>query len=68
VEQQSLYVQTLHRAVVAVGGIDRLCARLELPVNTVAGWMAEVAPIPETAFLKLVDFLQEEELRDALKR
>ena len=66
-DRQELYRNTLHRAVSALGR-DALAERLAVPVPTLLVWLDAVGPIPEAAFLKAVDLLQEEELRSSLKR
>lgn len=65
-DRQELYRNTLHRAV-SVLGTDALALRLAVPLPTLLVWLDGVAPIPEAAFLKAVDLLQEEELRNALR-
>jgi len=66
-ERQELYRNTLHRAV-SVLGRDVLAQRLAVPLPTLLVWLDAVGPIPEAAFLKAVDLLQEDELKSALRK
>jgi hypothetical protein len=66
-ERQELYRNTLHRAV-SVLGRDLLAQRLAVPLPTLLVWLDAVGPIPEAAFLKAVDLLQEDELKSALRK
>jgi hypothetical protein len=66
-ERQELYRNTLHRAVSVVGS-DALAQRLAVPLPTLLVWLDALGPIPEAAFLKAVDLLQEQELRSSLRR
>ncbi|HEX2567243.1 MAG TPA: hypothetical protein VHL85_10320 [Burkholderiales bacterium] len=65
-DRQDLYKNTLHRAAGALGA-DTLAARLAVSRPMLLVWLDGLGPIPEAAFLKAVDLLQEDELRKALQ-
>jgi hypothetical protein len=65
--RQALYLKTLRQAAQVIGGIEGLGKRLAVSKAVLAGWLAEIAPVPESIFLKAVDLLQEHELRVALR-
>jgi hypothetical protein len=71
--QVTVYTRVLHRACQLVGGVERLAARLRVPVPTLFRWLDGEGEPPTTIFLKAVDIVMpawtddDEELARALR-
>jgi hypothetical protein len=55
-----LYVRTLHRACVKMGGIAALAQRLGVASASVLHWLDGMSPVPQHIFLKSVDIITSE--------
>ena len=58
----SLHMYALRRAVGVLGGVTPLAKRLGISQTKVNLYLADLAPVPETVFLRIVDILTEDEL------
>lgn len=55
--QVTVYTRVLHRACQIAGGVERLAARLRVPVTTMYRWLDGEADPPTPVFLKAVDIV-----------
>jgi hypothetical protein len=55
--QVTVYTRVLHRACQMTGGVERLAARLRVPVATLHRWLDGEAEPPTPVFLKAVDIV-----------
>ena len=55
--QVTVYTKVLHRACQLVGGVEKLAARLRVPVGTLYRWLDGEAEPPTPVFLKAVDIV-----------
>jgi hypothetical protein len=53
----SVYTKVLHRACQMVGGVEKLAARLRVPVPTLFRWLEGDGEPPTPVFLKAVDIV-----------
>ena len=71
--QVTVYTRVLHRACQIAGGVERLAARLRVPVSSVYRWLDGEADPPTPVFLKAVDIVlpswgpEDDLLADALR-
>ena len=52
-----MYTRVLHRACQMVGGVEKLAARLRVPVPTLFRWLDGEGEPPTPVFLKAVDIV-----------
>src|SRR5918997_242363 len=55
--QVSVYTRVLHRACQIAGGVEKLAARLRVPVPTLFRWLDGEGEPPTQVFLKAVDIV-----------
>jgi hypothetical protein len=55
--QVTVYTRVLHRACQIEGGVEKLAARLRVPVATLYRWLDGEAEPPTPVFLKAVDIV-----------
>ena len=55
--EQTVYTRTTRKALEAVGGVERLAAALERPLEEVNDWLAGRQVPPDGAFLELLDIV-----------
>jgi hypothetical protein len=55
--QVTVYTRVLHRACEMAGGVEKLAARLRVPVATLYRWLDGEAEPPTPVFLKAVDIV-----------
>lgn len=55
--QVTVYTRVLHRACQICGGVEKLAARLRVPVATLCRWLDGEAEPPTPIFLKAVDMV-----------
>jgi hypothetical protein len=55
--QLTVYTKVLHRACQITGGVEKLAARLRVPVATLYRWLDGEAEPPTPVFLKAVDIV-----------
>jgi hypothetical protein len=55
--QVTVYTRVLHRACELVGGVEKLAARLRVPVPTLYRWLDGDAEPPTPVFLRAVDIV-----------
>ena len=55
--QATVYTRVLHRACQIAGSVDKLAARLHVPVATLYRWLQGEAVPPPPIFLKAVDIV-----------
>ena len=53
----TVYTKVLHRACQITGGVDKLAARLRVPVATLYRWLDGEAEPPVPVFLRAVDIV-----------
>jgi transcriptional regulator with XRE-family HTH domain len=53
----TVYTKVLHRACQIAGGVEKLAARLRVPVATLYRWLEGEAEPPTAVFLKAVDLV-----------
>lgn len=53
----TVYTKVLHRACQLAGGVEKLAARLHVPVATLFRWLDGEAEPPTPVFLKAVDMV-----------
>jgi hypothetical protein len=53
----TVYTKVLHRACQNAGGVEKLAARLRVPVATLYRWLEGEAEPPTSVFLKAVDLV-----------
>jgi len=58
----SLHMYALRRAVDVLGGVAELATRLGLSQTRLNLYLADLAPIPEAVFLRIVDVLTDHEV------
>ena len=58
--QVTVFTRVLHRACQLVGGVERLAARLRVPVPTLFRWLDGESEPPAPIFLKAVDIVMPE--------
>ena len=58
--QVTVYTRVLHRACQMAGGVEKLAARLRVPVPTLFRWLDGEAEPPTPVFLKAVDIVMPE--------
>jgi hypothetical protein len=55
--QMTVYTKVLHRACQIAGGVEKLAARLRVPVPTLFRWLDGESEPPTPVFLKAVDIV-----------
>ena len=61
----NVYARTLRRAAEVAGGSEELARRLGVPPAWIEHWLGGVASPPADIFLKAVDIVIDQEMRDA---
>ncbi|MGE5641323.1 MAG: hypothetical protein ACM30H_14630 [Clostridia bacterium] len=64
---QAVRLRALKRATEILGGAREVGKFLDVPLARVTDWLYEVEPVPETAFLRLVDVIIEHDALESLK-
>lgn len=61
---ESLHVKLILRAAALVGGAAPLAKRLGVTLSDVQSWARSAVPVPSWVFVKLVDIISDETLRE----
>lgn len=61
--QRTVYVDALARAAEVLGGAEALRAYLDVPMNALVLWIQGFARPPDDVFLRVVELLNERDVR-----